>query len=337
MADSVIDRRAFMAGATATSALLVREASAQQLVKIRYLTPFGYLIGFAETLYADTGGFFAKQGLEVEIQGGRGSAMAVQQVIAGNVLLSRTGGTDHIKAYAKDPSLVAIAEIFQRDIFYVISHSDHPLRNPADFAGKTIGIVSDGGATENLLDMMLAATGVPAEKVQRQAVGNAPGAFEFVKQGRIAGFIATSDTVFQLQTDKQPIVAWSTDDAAPCPGQVYMTSRATFEKDADLLARFLRAVNDCIGAMLAAGDNLEPIVTSMIAKYDIVEAKRPDKGVAVLRNGLQHTYVAPHRDKLASSPEHWNTAYDLMVKAKIIPPLDKRDFYDDRVRKLAFA
>jgi hypothetical protein len=25
------------------------------------------------------------------------------------------------------------------------------------------------------------------------------------------------------------------------------------------------------------------------------------------------------------------------VKAKIIPPLDKRDFYDDRVRKAAFG
>jgi ABC-type nitrate/sulfonate/bicarbonate transport system substrate-binding protein len=336
MAASMIDRRAFMAGAAASS-LPARGAWAQQLVKIRYLTPFGYLIGFAETLYADTGGFFAKQGLEVEIQGGRGSAMAVQQVIAGNVLLSRTGGTDHIKAYAKDASLVAIAEIFQRDIFYVIAHADHPLRNPADFAGKTIGIVSDGGATENLLDMMLAATGVQADQVQRQAVGNAPGAFELVKQGRIAGFIATSDTVFQLQTDKQPIVAWSTDEAAPSPGQVYMTSRATLETSADQLARFLRAVDDCIGAMLAAGENLDRIVTSMTAKYDIVEAKRPDKGVAVLRNSLQHTYVAPHRDKLASSPERWNTAYELMVKAKIIPPLDKREFYDDRVRKAALG
>jgi hypothetical protein len=82
MIDIKIDRRAFIAGAAAASQLLAQGASAQQLVKIRYLTPFGYLIGFAETLYADTGGFFAKQGLEVEIQGGRGSAMAVQQVIA---------------------------------------------------------------------------------------------------------------------------------------------------------------------------------------------------------------------------------------------------------------
>jgi ABC-type nitrate/sulfonate/bicarbonate transport system substrate-binding protein len=337
MANTIVNRRSFMAGAAAATSLLTGPVSAQQLVKVRYLTPFGYLIGFAETLYADTGGFFAKHGLDVEIQGGRGSAMAVQQVVAGNVLLSRTGGTDHIKAYAKDPSLVAIAEIFQRDIFYVISHSDKPLRNAGDLAGKTVGIVSQGGATENLLDMMLAGAGIPADAVQRQAVGNAPDAFEFVKQGRIAGFIATSDTVFQLQTDKQPVVAWSTDEAAPCPGQVYMTSRTTFDKEADLLARFLRAVEDCIGAMLAAKDNLEPVVASMTAKYEIVEAKRPDKGVAVLRNGLQHTYVAPYRDKLASSAERWNKAYDLMVKAKIIPPLDKREFYDDRVRKQAFG
>ena len=332
-----IDRRAFIAGAAAASSLLAGNASAQQLTKVRYLTPFGYLIGFAETLYADTGGFFAKHGLEVEIQGGRGSAMAVQQVVAGNVLLSRTGGTDHIKAYAKEPSLIAIAEIFQRDLFYVISHADKPLRNTADLAGKTVGIVSEGGATENLLDMMLAASGVPSDSVQRQSVGNAPGAFEFVKQGRISGFIATSDTVFQLQTDKQPVVAWSTDDAAPCPGQVYMTSRAIFDKEADQLARFLRAVQDCLGALLAARENLEPIVASMTAKYEVVEAKRPDKGIPVLRNSLDKTFAPPQRDKLASSQERWNAAYDLMVKAKIIPPLDKRDFYDDRVRKLAFG
>ena len=135
-----IDRRRLLAGA---AALAAAPAFAQQpLTKVKYLTPFGYIIGFAETLYADTGGFFAKHGLDVEIQGGRGSAMSVQQVVAGNVLLSRTGGTDHIKAYAKEPSLVALAEIFQRDIFYVISHADKPLKTPADFAGKTIGTSS---------------------------------------------------------------------------------------------------------------------------------------------------------------------------------------------------
>lgn len=338
MSRRLSDRRRFLIGAAALAAgpLALRPAAAQGLAKVRYLTPFGYLIDFAEAMYAETGGFFRREGLEVEIQGGRGSAMSVQQVLAGNVLLSRTGGTDHIKAYAKDPALVAIAEIVQRDIFFLISHADRPLQSANDLAGKTVGVVSSGGATENLLDMMLAAVGVPAGQVQRQPVGNAPTAFEFVKQGRIAGYIATTDTVFQLRADKQPITAWSTDSVAPCPGQVYITSRANVEKSPDLLAKFLRGVHACMGAMLEAKD-LAPVVQSMTTKYDVVEAKRPDKGVAVLKYDLEQTYRPSYRDKLASAPAHWTKAYELMVKAKIIPALDKRDFYDDRVRRAAFG
>jgi len=48
------------------------------------------------------------------------------------------------------------------EVYY---ESDGDLKH---LAGKTIGIVSEGGATENLLDMMLAAAAVPADKVQRQ-------------------------------------------------------------------------------------------------------------------------------------------------------------------------
>lgn len=337
-----VTRRTLLAGTAGLAAagalgpLAAPLARAQDLAKVRYLTPFGFLIDFAEAMYADTGGFFKRQGLDVEIQGGRGSAMSVQQVMAGNVLLSRTGGTDHIKAYAKEPSLVAIGEIVQRDIFFLISHADKPLRSAHDLAGKTIGVVSSGGATENLLDMMLAAVGVPADQVQRQPVGNAPTAFEFVKQGRIAGYIATTDTVYQLKVDKQPITAWSTDDVAPCPGQVYITSRENVEKRADLLAKFLRGVHACVGAMLDAKD-LAPVVDSMTTKYEVVEAKRPDKGVAVLKYDLDATYRPSYRDKLASAPAHWTKAYDLMVKAKIIPALDRKAFYDDRVRRAAFG
>jgi ABC-type nitrate/sulfonate/bicarbonate transport system substrate-binding protein len=99
-------------------------ARAQGLTNVTYLTPFGYLISFIETMYSDVGGIFEKHGLNVTIEGGRGSSMAVQQVTAGNALISRTGGTDLIKAYATDPSIVAVGDIYQRDIFYVISAQD---------------------------------------------------------------------------------------------------------------------------------------------------------------------------------------------------------------------
>jgi ABC-type nitrate/sulfonate/bicarbonate transport system substrate-binding protein len=342
MFDRPIDRRralaataAFAAGALAVPSSFALAADDRRA--LRYLTPFGFILGFAEVMYADTGGFFDKQGLDITVQGGRGSAMAVQQVTAGNVLLSRTGGTDLIKAYAKDPTVVAIAEIYQRGAFFVISSGDKSVKSPTGMAGKTVGIVSTGGATENLLDMMLAAADIPSDQVKREPVGNAPSAFELVKLGRIDAFIATADTVFQLETDKQPVFTWPTDDHAPAPAQVYMTSKVNLEKETETLAKFLRAVHAALGDMIAKQNDLAPVLTSMTAKYEIVEVKGSDKGAAILKHALDQTFKPPYRDKLASDPKQWASAYELMVKAKIVSPMHDRDFYDDRVRKIAFG
>ena len=337
-----IDRRKLMlgAGALALGASVpglagMGAARAQAATKMTYLTPFGYLIGFSETMYADTGGIFAKNGLDVTIEGGRGSSMAVQQVTAGNALLSRTGGTDLIKAYAKDPSIVAVAEIYQRDIFYMISAESGPINKPEDMAGKTIGIVSAAGATENILDMMLAAKNIKKEDVKREVVGNAPAAFELIKQGRIAGFIATNDTAFQLRTAGQPVVAFSTDDFALCPGQVYMTSKAQLQKSGETIGKFLKSVHETLG-ILVAGKDLKPIVDSMTAKYQVTEASRPDKGLAVLEYAVGN-YKRAEADKLKINPASWTSAYDLMRKAGLIPELADKGFYDESALKAAFG
>jgi NitT/TauT family transport system substrate-binding protein len=331
---SRISRRALLAGAAIAAARPSLGFAATGEV-VRYLTPYGYLMAFVDTMYPDTAGIFGKHGLDVTIEGGKGSAMSVQQVSAGNVLISRTGGTDLIKAYAKDPSLVAVGDCFPKDLFFVISHGDRAVLKPADMAGKTIGLVSVGGATENILDMMLAKDGVPAAEVKRETVGNAPAAFEFVKAGRIAAYIATADTVSALKLDKQPVAAWSCDDVAPSPGQVYITSKKRLEQHRPAIAKFLAAVDDGLGQMLAMADPA-PILTSVLSKYDVFEAKRPDKGVGVLRLSLDG-YRPAHERRLKPDPATFETAYDLMVKAKIIPPLADRSFFDVSAWQTAFG
>lgn len=317
------------------SGLWAPRASAQARDKIQYLTPFGYLINFFETMYADTGGFFAKNGLDVTITGGRGSAMAVQQISAGNVLVSRTGGTDLIKAAVKDPSLVAIAEIFQRDLFYLVSAEGKPLRSPKDFAGKTIGLISQGGAAENLLDMMLAKDGVPADAVKRQVTGDNPGAFELMQAGRVDGFFLTQNNVQVLRNQKKAVHAWSTDEHAPAPSQVYITSRKSIAERGDALARFLKSVHDTLGALMNEKD-LGKVVDSMLTKYEVTNTKSPDRGVGLIQNGLA-SYRPAWRDKLASDPAGWKSAYDLMVRAKIVEPVANPSFYSDEIRKKAFG
>jgi ABC-type nitrate/sulfonate/bicarbonate transport system substrate-binding protein len=332
-----LSRRRLTKSAIAIGGLGALGGRAHAADKIAYLTPFGYLMGFAPTLYAQVGGYFDKQGLEVDIEGGRGSAMAVQQVVAGNVLVSRTGGTDLIKAVLKEPSIIAFAEIVHSDIFSVISSAAKPIDNPAAMAGRTIGVVWGGGAPENFLDMMLAGAGVPRESVARQQVGNAPSAFELVKLGRIDAFIAASDTVFQLLQSHQPIIAWSTDRHAPAPGQVYIASRSAIDAQADALAGFLRGVQASIGAMLQAPDRA-PILAAIEAHYTIAEAASPDKGLAVLNNNLETFYRPVYEDKFASSPERFEAPFALMQRAGIVGPATTPPmFYTDAIRKHAFG
>jgi ABC-type nitrate/sulfonate/bicarbonate transport system substrate-binding protein len=328
-------RRALQAIGALAGAPVVPAAFAQGREKLQYLTPFGYLINFVETMYADTGGFFAKNGLDVTIVGGRGSAMAVQQVSAGNVLVSRTGGTDLIKAAVKDPSIVSIAEIYQRDLFHFVSPEAKAIRTPKDFAGKTVGLVSNGGASENLLDMMLAREGIPADSVKRQVTGDNPGAYELVNAGRIDGFFVTQNNVQILRADKKAIHAWSTDQFAPAPSQVYISSRKAVAERPEALARFLRGVHETLTALQSEKD-YGKIVDSMVAKYEVAGAKRPDRGLPLIEASIA-SYRPAWRDKLGSDPGTWRSAYELMVKAKIVEPVANPAFHTDEIRKRAFG
>ena len=66
--------------------------------------------------------------------------------------------------------------------------------------GKTVGVVSVGGSTEQLLDIMLRAVGMTKADVSIKVVGNSPGVLQFVRQGRIDCFINSVGVVVALQT-----------------------------------------------------------------------------------------------------------------------------------------
>ena len=101
------------------------------------------------------------------------------------------------------------------------------------------------------------------------------------------------------------------------------------------MANFLLGVYDSLGALTAAKD-LKPILKSMNEKYEIIERNKPDGGEGILAFTID-AYRPSYRDKLASDPAGWTSAYDLMVKAKIIEPIAAPTFYTDAIRKRAFG
>ncbi len=162
-------------------------------------------------------------------------------MIAGDAGFGRVAALDQMNAVIKQKvPLVSVATICQGSTFQVISLKDKPVRTAADLKGKTVGIVSVGGSTEMLLDLILHKAGLGKDDAKREAVGDNPGAVEFVKRGRIDCFIASLNTVVAIERGGTPIVYWSTDRDAPMPGQVYLTTAPLIAAKPDVVLRFLQ-------------------------------------------------------------------------------------------------
>jgi NitT/TauT family transport system substrate-binding protein len=270
----MVTRREFLAGVAAVGAFA---APAHAADAVTIVTPDGFLPDFIELMNAAAGGHFARAGIEAQIVGTRGSMQAMQQLVSGQAQFSRGSAIDLIRAVGTgNAPLISIATLYQASTFHLVSLKDRPVTKGEDLAGKTVGLVSVGGATDLFLDIILAKVGLAKDAVQRQYVGNTPAALEFVRQGRIDCFICTIAVVVALEHAGEPIAYWSTDRYAPMPGQTYMTGRADIEQQPDLVVRFLRAIKASADEIMAGP--IEPIYERAAKIYDIPH----QRGFAVL-------------------------------------------------------
>lgn len=322
-------RRATL-GLLASPALLAMGARAQALRDITYVTPFGNIVAYAPDYVAATNGHFARNGLRVRIQGGTGSAAAVQQVVSGQALVARTGGIDVVRAISGAGAPVrAIGTVAHSSTFHVVSAAATPIRSAREMAGKTIGIVSAGGGTENYLDIMLAAAGVPKDQVRRQVVGNSPGAFEMVQLRRLDGFICDAGVVVQLRARNAAIHAFNVNAFASIPGQVYIASERTIAEAPDVLAGYLKAIKAAMVEIKA--DASGDASLRALQPFDLQELRAPETAKAVLRAEEELWHAEGEANLVRILPDSWRKGWREMVAADLA-----RDGDPDRAFTTAF-
>ena len=328
--NAAMSRRATLAGLSAAGAsavIRVHDARAQASIAMTYVAPFSYIMAFADVLHAEAGGFFEREGLKITIEQARGSAMAVQQVIGANALLSRTGGVDHIKAViGQGAPLVSIGTIAQASPFFVISHADKPIRNAKDMKGKTIGILSQGGATDNLLDIMLVQAGLTKDDVKKELAGNSGAGFALIERGRLDAYITSVGPVVALREQGAKAVFFNTDEFAPVPGQCYIAQREQAAKNGDTCVRFLRAVRKSAEDMFADNDAMSRTL-DRLAKFEIAEARDRKVAALTLKEDMKG-WVSRGRDNiLRNGPAEWAKAVELMSAVGIVPKGDPTTLY----------
>jgi len=332
-------RRALLRGAPLLALPMVLRgapARAQAGEPVTMITPFGFIIDFLEMMNAVAGGHLQKQGFAPTLLGGAGSAQAIQQVVSGRVKMLRIAGIDMMKATAQAGlPLVSIATIYQGSTFYMVSSGEKPLADIAAVDGKRIGIVSVGGSTENFLDLMLRKGGFDPKRTRREVVGNSPGALGLVQQGRIDGFIASTNVVENLKEQGAAFEAWSTDRYAPMPSQCYAVSKDSAERDGPQLVRLLRAMRASAEELMAP--DVAPMIQRAGRSFEVAGIRNMPLTVKTFEASRRAWLSRGRENLLRNLPDLFADGAKELADAGIVTIPDPTVLYDNRFIEEAFA
>lgn len=329
--NEILSRRSFLKGTAAGGALLLSGGMpvfAQSATKLVFMEPFDLALEYLQEMNAVVGGHFEKEGLEVEINNARGTAVGIQQVIAEQANVTRIGLLDLLKASAsQDTRLISVATSLQGGIFNLVSRKEDPIMSPAELRGKNVGVASMGGGQENILNLMLAGADIPVAEVPRQAIGSNAGNVEILKQGRVDAFLATVETALLLQRNNEPVEIWSTSKYAPLPGGVIVMTEQFAQANRDTVVKFVRAMRNSALEIISADP--AQILDRVVAKFEITANEDRDFRLAAIKAYNELTLAQGEANVMRNVPEVFESAAKLVATAGVAEVGDVKAIYSN--------
>lgn len=148
---------------------LSAEARAEQ-TELNYRLKWLFNIGASGDIYADSGGYFAKAGLKVNVKEGSPEKNAINELELGHADFGCASADQVIRALEKGAKVVVLAQIFQISPMQWIYRADKPeIKTLADLKGRSIGITL-GGNDETVMNTLLAQAGIDKKDVNLTGV-----------------------------------------------------------------------------------------------------------------------------------------------------------------------
>ena len=117
-------------------------------------------ITFGALYVAKGEGYFAEEGLEIEIQVVDGSPAAMQAVSAGQAEVGFPGAGVFLNAIARDVDAVFIYNLYPRSLFGLLVEEGDGISDVTDLEGGVIGVASSDGAEVAFARSILASSGM---------------------------------------------------------------------------------------------------------------------------------------------------------------------------------
>ena len=238
---------------------------------------------FVAVYLAKAKGFYAEEGLEVEVQHSSGSEH-LRLVLEKNIDFTTGTAPQVIRRRYEDLPVRAIALFGQRGDQGYVSRADSGIRTPADFRGKRVGFKS--GVVPAELKGMLAAAAVPEADVRLQAVGFDPRVFI---EGAVDVYpVFLSNEPFAIRKTGLSInVIDPQDFGVPTLGLTLLAHEDTVRQDPEFVRRFLRAtmrgalyaqahVDEGVQATLTYAEGADAEGQKYLLETDLALARRAD-------------------------------------------------------------
>lgn len=114
--------------------------------------------------YAKKMGWYDREGIDLTIEGGRGSGATIQRVGAGQVQIGIADMTNILQARAKNIDVVGVMAIYANTAFGLYWKKSSGITGPKDFPGKKIGS-PPADAARPMWPAIAKAIGIPADSV----------------------------------------------------------------------------------------------------------------------------------------------------------------------------
>jgi NitT/TauT family transport system substrate-binding protein len=192
-------------------------------------------------------GFYSKNGIDLDIQEGRGSAVTIQAVAAGTVNFAYADVPTMIRAAVKGAPVVAVGIALERSPMSVMGFKDKNIRTPQDIKGKTVAM-TPGDSMSQIWPLFLKKTGLK-ESDFKVVSGDAQTKLNAVALGRadlLLGYVMDQSMKLKDATGKDVYPIMFADYGINMVSSGVIVAKDTLKENPDLVRRFMAATTGSI-------------------------------------------------------------------------------------------
>jgi NitT/TauT family transport system substrate-binding protein len=258
------------------------------------------LLVYLPTVLAKAKGYFAEEGLDVEILDIKGGgSQAASALIGGSVDFSANAIDHAIKARAQGKDLVAVHSHVRLPVMGLVVANKYKgeIKTIADLKGRPLGVTSPGSQTHMVLGYLLAKSGVKGDDVKIIGAGGSTMPLAIEKDSVHAGMLVDPFfTVFLKQGKGYALVDMFTTKGtlAAMGGEVQGTTLLTRP---DVIAKRGATVQKMVNALVKAN---KLIVASSGAELAALLPKEIAGDLALYAESFEHSREAFPPDSLVT-------------------------------------